>query len=212
MTAGPGAYLDPAASALVAAAATPRCALFLDRDGVINEDRAYVHTQEDTHWLPGIVDLCRGAHAAGWLLVVVTNQAGIARGYYSEADFLAYTAWVHAEFERLQAPLLATYYCPHHPQAGIGALRVACGCRKPEPGMIQAAVQAHGIVASASVLLGNKESDVLAGLAAGVGTCLLLDPAATAGPATGGAHCIRDVAEASAFLGGRLPHIEGRTA
>lgn len=167
--------VDPAAERLLAAAGAPRRALFLDRDGVINVDHAYVHRAGDTDWVPGIFTLVAAAAAAGFLPVVVTNQAGIARGLYDEATFRDYTAWMHAEFARRGAPLLATYHCPHHPTAGIGPLRVACSCRKPAPGMLLRAIADWGIVPAASVLLGDKTSDLEAAHAAGVGRAVRVE-------------------------------------
>ena len=121
-----------------------RRALFLDRDGVINVDRNYVHAANDTEWVDGIFELVRAAHSTGLLPVVVTNQAGIARGFYDEDTFLAYTRWVHGVFADRGAPLLATFYCPHHPTAGQGRYLRACACRKPGTGMILAAAEAFG--------------------------------------------------------------------
>lgn len=168
-------YFDQSAALVLEHSRQPRRALFLDRDGVINVDHAYVHRREDTTWLPGIFDLCAAARDAGYLLVVVTNQAGIARGYYSEAEFLRYTQWVHSVFSSHSVPLLATYYCPHHPEAGIGKWKVSCRCRKPQPGMLLDAAVANGISLPGSVMVGNNSSDMLAGLTAGVGRCVLLD-------------------------------------
>lgn len=167
-------YLDPTADGLLRRFPAPRRALFLDRDGVINVDYGYVYTREGTKWLSGIFDLCRAARDAGYVLIVVTNQAGIARGLYDEGTFLEYTRWVHAEFERCGVALLATYYCPHHSVSGLGAFGVACDCRKPAPGMILAAGSAHDIELPGSILLGDKPSDIEAGLAAGVGVNVLL--------------------------------------
>ena len=147
----------------------PHKALFMDRDGVINLDHGYVHTREQTEWVPGIFDLARAARAAGYVLVVVTNQAGIARGLYDVEQFRAYTRWVHASFEAEGAPLLATYYCPHHPEAGLGDLKVACNCRKPKPGMLLTAAEEYGIDLAASMLVGDTATDIGAGEAAGVG-------------------------------------------
>lgn len=172
----PGLYVDANATAQLAAySSVSRKAIFLDRDGVINVDRAYVHSQKDTEWIDGIFEFCRSAADAGFLLIVVTNQAGIARGYYSEVEFLEYTRWVHGEFSRRGTPLLATYYCPHHPDAGNGVLRVVCGCRKPAPGMILSAAARFDVVLTQSVLIGNNLSDVEAGQAAGIRLCGLLD-------------------------------------
>ena len=113
-------YLDPRADAVLASAPTPRKALFLDRDGVINANHGYVHSAESTEWLPGIFELVAQAQLHGMVVIVVTNQAGIGRGYYSEDEFLAYTAWMHAQFAQRGTPLLATFWCPHHPDAGSG--------------------------------------------------------------------------------------------
>lgn len=170
----PAPYIDPAAEAILAAAVTPRRALFLDRDGVINVDHGYVHRAADTDWLPGIFECCRQARAEGYVLIVVTNQAGIGRGYYNEEQFLDYTAWVHRTFAEQGAPLLATYYCPHHPEAGKGEYLAACQCRKPQPGMINAALVDWRLDATASLLWGDKPSDIAAATAAGLGKAKLI--------------------------------------
>lgn len=162
-------YTDPAAEQILTVAATPRRALFLDRDGVINIDHGYVHRPEQTDWLPGIFELCRQAKNDGMLLIVVTNQAGIGRGYYSEQQFLEYTAWIHREFAKQGTPLLATYYCPHHPEAGIGEYLAACQCRKPQPGMLQAAMRDWNIDPLLSLMIGDKGSDMQASHAAKLG-------------------------------------------
>ncbi|MET3928974.1 D-glycero-D-manno-heptose 1,7-bisphosphate phosphatase [Lysobacter sp. OAE881] len=159
----------------------PRRALFLDRDGVINADHGYVHRPEDTEWIPGVFNLCRVAIDVGALIIVVTNQAGIARGYYSEQQFLDYTGWVHGQFASHEIVLQATCYCPHHPDAPDPALRL-CSCRKPLPGMILEAARRYRIDLGASALLGDKPWDVQAGQAAGVGLNLRFDPNAMAEP------------------------------
>jgi D-glycero-D-manno-heptose 1,7-bisphosphate phosphatase len=161
-------YVDPSAETLLAALPTPRKALFLDRDGVININHGYVHTPARTEWVPGIFDRVRDARAAGYLPIVVTNQAGIGRGYYDERAFLAYSAWMHERFSEQGAPLLATYWCPHHAEAGQGEYRIDCGCRKPAPGMLLAAAQAFDLDLPGSVLIGDKASDLEAGRAAGL--------------------------------------------
>ena len=103
----------------------------------------------------------------------MTRGAGIARGYYSHAQFEAYTRWVHARFAAEGAPLAATYYCPHHPEAGIGALGVECGCRKPKPGLLLRAARDLDIDLAASMLLGDSPSDIEAADAAGVPLAIL---------------------------------------
>ncbi len=152
----------------------PGRALFLDRDGVINVDHGYVHLPEQTEWIEGIFDLCATARDLGYRLVVVTNQAGIARGYYSEAQFESYSTWLREQFAQRGSPLLAVYYCPHHPTEGLGAYRRECRCRKPGPGMIERARDDFGLDLAASALIGDQPSDIVAARAAGVGRWLQL--------------------------------------
>lgn len=142
-------------------------AAFLDRDGVINIDHAYVHKQEEFEWVPGVLEAARALHEAGFLLVVVTNQSGIGRGYYSEEDFQRLTEWMKAEFARAGAPLSGVYFCPHHPEKAVGAYRMECGCRKPAPGMLTRAASELGIDLSRSVMFGDKPGDMEAGSLAG---------------------------------------------
>ena len=170
-------YLDPQAASLLAAASRPRRALLLDRDGVINFNHGYVHTPEHTDWVPGIFELVALAHRHQVLVIVVTNQAGIGRGYYSEDEFLEYTAWMHAQFAQRGTPLLATFWCPHHPDAGSGEYRVECECRKPRPGMLLAAAERFDLDMHASWMIGDKPSDLEAAATAGVGNRWLLQQA-----------------------------------
>ncbi len=156
-----------------------RPAAFLDRDGVINEERNYVYRIEDFQFLPGALAACRELVERGYLLVVVTNQAGIARGYYDTADFETLTRWMEARFSEAGAPLSGVYYCPHHPEAKIDRLRVACDCRKPGPGLILQAQRQLDIDLRRSFLVGDKPSDIEAGRAAGVGRCFLLSDRAS---------------------------------
>ena len=168
-------YLDPQADALLAAAPMPRKALLLDRDGVINLNHGYVHTPEQTDWIPGIFELVAKAHQQNMLVVVVTNQAGIGRGFYSEDQFLAYSAWVHAQFAQRGTPLLATFWCPHHPDAGCGKYKIDCSCRKPNPGMLQVAADRFELDMQASWMIGDKPSDMAAAATAGVAHRHLLE-------------------------------------
>lgn len=169
----PGVYFDRN-QPLPVSAGGQRKALFLDRDGVINVNHGYVHTVAKTDWVEGIFELCKAARQAGFVLVVVTNQAGIARGNYSEEEFLAYTRWMHAEFAARGTPLAATYYCPHHPQGVLEQYRAECACRKPGPAMILAAADALDINLGESWLMGDKPSDMAAAKAAGMRRALLL--------------------------------------
>ncbi|GLQ95665.1 D,D-heptose 1,7-bisphosphate phosphatase [Dyella mobilis] len=149
----------------------------MDRDGVINVNHGYVHTADQTEWVPGIFELCKTAASAGYALVVVTNQAGIARGYYSEEAFRQYTSWLHEQFELRGIHLSATYYCPHHPEFGVGEFKVQCNCRKPGPGMLLAAADDLFLDLGRSVLVGDMPSDLEAAKAAGVRSSFFVDAA-----------------------------------
>ena len=149
-------------------------AAFIDRDGVLNEERVYVHRIEDFVLLPGAVEALRALRAAGYRRVVVTNQSGIARGLYTEAQYQRFTSQVR---ERLQAEgvtLDAIEFCPHLPDAPLPEYRRECECRKPAPGMLLKAIHALDIDPAVSFLVGDKLSDVQAGRAAGVGRCFLV--------------------------------------
>jgi D-glycero-D-manno-heptose 1,7-bisphosphate phosphatase len=149
-------------------------ALFLDRDGVINEERCYVHSPEAFEFQEGIFDLCRAAQRLGYLLIVVTNQAGIARGYYSEDDFLRLTEWMTRQFAEQGIHLSRVYYCPYHPLHGLGDYRRDSPDRKPNPGMLLRAQADFDLDLRSSILIGDKMSDIEAGNAAGIGTTVLL--------------------------------------
>ena len=153
-----------------------RPALFLDRDGVINLDSAYVHRPEDFQFIEGIFDLVAAANESGYLVIVVTNQAGIGRGYYTEAHFHALTDWMRGQFDLRGAIIDAVYFCPFHPEHGVGGYRKDADCRKPKPGMILQAAGEHDIDLSRSFLVGDKTSDIEAGLSAGIGTNILFSP------------------------------------
>lgn len=156
-------------------------ALFLDRDGVINVDHAYVHLKEDFHFVDGIFDLVAEANKAGYLVIIVTNQAGIGRGYYTEADFHALMGWVSEQFAQRSGRIDGVYFCPYHPEHGIGEYRKESDHRKPAPGMLlQAGADLH-IDLSHSIMVGDKASDMKAALAAGLQTLLCLGPDHEAG-------------------------------
>ncbi len=154
---------------------TNRQALFLDRDGVINVDRGFVYRREDFEWLPGIFDLVRSARRHGLPVVVVTNQSGIGRGYYSEDDFFALTRFMQQRFEAEDAPLTAVYHCPFHPQAEVDRYRHPDHpWRKPHPGMLLQARADLGLDLARSVIFGDRSSDLEAGAAAGLGHLALI--------------------------------------
>jgi D-glycero-D-manno-heptose 1,7-bisphosphate phosphatase len=151
-----------------------RRAAFIDRDGVINIDHGYVFRREDFQFVPGVLAACAQLRRLGYALVVVTNQSGIGRGLYSEADYQRLTEWMRSEFAKAGAPLAGVYHCPHHPQAALPEYRLACGCRKPAPGMLLAAAQDLALDLAQSVLFGDKDSDIEAAAAAGVRRRVLL--------------------------------------
>jgi D-glycero-D-manno-heptose 1,7-bisphosphate phosphatase len=149
-------------------------ALFLDRDGVVNVEKNYVWRVEDFEFMPGVFELCEVARDLGFVLVVVTNQAGIGRGYYSEADFEQLTAWMLDRFRERGTEIARVYHCPYHPTAGVGEFRRESFDRKPQPGMFLRARDELGLDMAGSVLVGDKASDIEAGRAAGVGTLIQL--------------------------------------
>lgn len=150
-----------------------RPALFLDRDGVINVDHGYVHKPEDFTFVDGIFDLCRTASALGYLIVVVTNQAGIGRGYYTEDHFLELSDWMCGVFLEQRIRIEKVYYCPTHPKHAIGKYRTESPFRKPAPGMILQAARELDIDLQRSMLVGDNETDIQAGIAAGIGSTIL---------------------------------------
>jgi D-glycero-D-manno-heptose 1,7-bisphosphate phosphatase len=127
-------------------------AAFLDRDGTINVDHGYIDSPERFEFVPGAIDALRLLQGAGYLLVVVTNQSGIGRGKFGEAQYQAVTAHMQAELAKSGVTLAAVYHCPHHPAAW-------CPCRKPKPGMIHAAASDLGIDLGASVMFGDLDAD-----------------------------------------------------
>jgi D-glycero-D-manno-heptose 1,7-bisphosphate phosphatase len=153
-------------------------ALFLDRDGIINVDHDYVFRRQDFEFIDGIFSLCRHATSLGFRIFVITNQAGIGRGYYTEQDFFALTDWMCGVFRDHGITIDKVYFCPFHPEHGIGKYKISSPFRKPGPGMILQAAEEFGIDLPGSALLGDRETDVEAGIAAGVGRNLLFRPSA----------------------------------
>ena len=147
---------------------TGRAAAFIDRDGVINVDRAYVHRVEDFEFVSGVFEAARELRRLGFVLVVVTNQSGIGRGHYTEGQFHAVTDWMKQRFVAEGAPIDAVYFCPHHPTEAVGAFRTVCACRKPAPGMLLAAAQQLSLQLCRSAMFGDRASDLLSAQAAGV--------------------------------------------
>jgi len=150
-------------------------ALFLDRDGVINLDVGYIWRPEDFIFQAGVFDACRQAQALDYRLVVVTNQAGIGRGLFSEEEFQALTAWMCARFSDEGVAIARVFHAPTHPEEGIGIYKRESIDRKPGPGMLLKARDALGLDLAAAALVGDRETDIEAAIAAGVGQKLLID-------------------------------------
>ena len=149
-------------------------AVFLDRDGTINVEVQYLSQVKDFQFIPGVPWALKCLKDAGFLLVVVTNQSGIGRGYYDEAALDSIHSHMHEDLAKFGASIDACYFCPHHPEHGTGDYRKECGCRKPLPGMLQQAALDLDIDLAASFMIGDKLADVEAGLAAGCTSMLVL--------------------------------------
>jgi D-glycero-D-manno-heptose 1,7-bisphosphate phosphatase len=154
-----------------------RRAVFLDRDGVLNEDRGYVFRREDLRFIPGSIDAVRLLNEAGYLVFVVSNQSGIGRGYYGESDLRALEAHIDEELAHAGAHIDRHYHCPHAP-APDGKL--ACSCRKPGIGMFERATQDFDIVQDGSWVVGDKPSDMQFATNAGLRGILVVGGASVA--------------------------------
>lgn len=148
-----------------------KSAVFLDRDGTINEESGYLYRKEDCRFIPGALEAVASLVGAGFTVVVVTNQSGIARGYYSEDDLNSLQLYMESEIVAAGGRIDAWYHCPHHPD--YPAAEGDCSCRKPLPGMLLLAAEELGIDLGASWMIGDKLADVAAGTAAGCRTILV---------------------------------------
>ena len=148
--------------------------LFLDRDGIVNEDFGYVGSIENFLFNERIFDLCHEAINCGYLIFIVTNQAGIGRGYYSESDFVKLTDWMIGKFLEQGIVISEVFYCPNHPVFGQGKYKKEDFDRKPNPGMLLKAIKKYSLDAKTSLMVGDKPTDVEAGQRAGIGTNILV--------------------------------------
>ena len=174
-------------------------ALFLDRDGVINEEVGYLIRPDDVRFVHGIFSLCRTARRLGFRIVVVTNQSGIAREFYTETQFHSLMEWMRAELRREDIELDAVYYCPYHPEHGVGRWRREHEDRKPGAGMLRRAAREFGTELRESLLVGDRCSDVAAANSAGLRQAFLLQGTET-GECSGNFLPVTELAEVERWL------------
>lgn len=134
--------------------------VFLDRDGTINKDKSYVHSIEEFEFLPGVIRTLQKFIQLGYQLIVITNQSGIARGYYSEDEYLILDQWMRNKLRSEGVEILDSYYCPHLPDAPIIKYRIQCQCRKPGIELFEKAIQQHRVDISNSIAIGDRLRDV----------------------------------------------------
>lgn len=143
-------------------------ALFLDRDGVINVDHGHVGTRDRFEWIEGAREAIAHATQSGWCVFIVTNQSGVARGFYTEDDVRSLLAWIAEECAAYGGKIDDFRYCPYHPEAPVEAYRQAHNWRKPEPGMLLDLMRTWGLTPDRCVLVGDRPTDMLAAERAGI--------------------------------------------
>ena len=141
--------------------------IFLDRDGVINKDINYLHKIDDFEFIDGIFDVCLYFQSLGYKIIIITNQSGISRGYYSHSDYQKVTQWMLDQFQYKNINILDVVHCPHGPDS-------TCDCRKPKPGMFLKAKDKHNTDMEKSWMIGDKERDTIAANSAGIDNTILI--------------------------------------
>jgi D-glycero-D-manno-heptose 1,7-bisphosphate phosphatase len=141
--------------------------IFLDRDGVINKDIGYLHKIEECKFIKGIFEACRYFNFLGYQIVIVTNQSGISRGYFTYKDFQIITNWMVEQFEKNSINILEVFYCPHSPKSN-------CNCRKPKPGMLLSAKSKYNVDMEKSWMIGDSECDIRAANLAGINKTIMI--------------------------------------
>jgi D-glycero-D-manno-heptose 1,7-bisphosphate phosphatase len=177
-----------------------RRGLILDRDGVVNQDIGFLSRIADCRFVDGIFELVRAFRERGFAVVIATNQSGIGRGLFGEAEFAELMAWMAGEFTRHGAAVDRVYHCPDHPTEGIGRYRRENDWRKPGPGMLLQAAADLSLDLARSWTIGDKERDIAAGRNAGVGTLVQLDEAASEARRDGDVWVVPSLAEAIRLL------------
>ena len=141
--------------------------IFLDRDGVINKEKNYLYKINDFEFIEGVFDACQQFQKLDYKIIIVTNQSGIFRGYYTESDFKRINDWMIEQFNFNHISILETFYCPHGPES-------ECECRKPKPGMLLKAQKKYHIDMKKSWLIGDKEDDITAAIQSGINNTILV--------------------------------------
>lgn len=136
-------------------------AIFLDRDGTINIEKNYLYKIEDFEFIPGVFEALRMLQGAGFKLIIITNQSGIGRGYYTEKDFEVLNTWMIKELSKHDIIIDAVYYCPHHPNAIVDKFRLDCDCRKPKVGMFYRAIEEYNLDISECYAIGDRIRDCM---------------------------------------------------
>jgi len=145
-----------------------RPAVFFDRDGVLNKDIGYLYKIEEFVWIEGAVEAIKACNQAGWLVFVITNQSGVARGYYTETDVQRLHEWMSFDLKKQNAHIDEFFYCPHYEYGQIRKYKKRCSCRKPKIGMINQAIEKYSIDIKKSILIGDKDSDIECAKKAGI--------------------------------------------
>ena len=143
-------------------------AVFFDRDGVLNVDRGYIYRREELGWMPGAIETIKMLNERGYFVFVVTNQSGIARGFFQEDDVYQFHSYMAEEVEKRGAVIHSFYFCPHHPKGMVEEYSIVCHCRKPLPGLIEQACREWPVDLKGSFLIGGKQQDIGAANAAGI--------------------------------------------
>ena len=141
--------------------------IFLDRDGVVNKEVNYLHQIKDFEFIPGIFEACNYFQDIGFKIIIITNQSGIARGYFKENDYHKITDWMLKQLEKKNIEILDVFHCPHGPKS-------SCECRKPKPGMFIEARTKHNINMRESWMIGDSQRDIIAASAAGIKNTVLV--------------------------------------
>ena len=141
--------------------------IFLDRDGVINKEINYLHKIKDFEFIDGVFEACQYLQSLEYKIIVITNQSGISRGFYTKNDYQIITKWMVSQFMKNNISILDTFHCPHLPDSG-------CNCRKPKPGMLLNAKNKYDIDMNQSWMIGDKETDITAAISSGITNTILV--------------------------------------